>query len=86
MNIDPTKTKDTQIPLESIARAFSDLFLSLLDENTRVKLAGIYNERLNSKIIDLLTLICKYYATIYRNFLKYMFNDVRYRRLDANLI
>jgi hypothetical protein len=86
MNIDPTKSKDTQIPLETSVDAFSNLFIIPLDENTRTKLTTIYNDRLKPKIIELLTIICKYYGCVYRNFLKYIFNDTRYRKLDAVLV
>ena len=86
MNIDPTKSKETQIPLETSVDAFSNLFIYPLDENTRTKLTTIYNDRLKPKIIELLTIICKYYGCVYRNFLKYIFNDTRYRRLDAVLV
>ena len=85
MNIDPTKSKEMQIPLESSVDAFSNLFISSLDEDTKTKLLTIYNERFKSKIIDLLTIVCKYYGSIFRNFLKYIFNDTRYRRLDSVL-
>ena len=86
MNIDPTKSKETQIPLETSVDAFSNLFINLLDENEKTKLTSIYNDRLKSKILDLLTILCKYYGSVYRNFLKYIFNDTRYRRLDNRLV
>jgi hypothetical protein len=86
MNIDPTKSKETQIPLESSVDSFSNLFILPLDEETKIKLTTVYNERLKIKIIDLLSIICKYYGSIYRNFLKFIFNDTRYRSLDSVLI
>jgi hypothetical protein len=85
MNIDPTKSKETQIPLETSVEAFSNLFINPLDEDIKTKLITIYNDRLKSKIIDLLTILCKYYGSVYRNFLKYIFNDVRYSKLDGVL-
>jgi hypothetical protein len=86
MNIDPTKSKETQIPLESSVESFSNLFILPLDEETKIKLTTVYNERLKTKIIDLLSIICKYYGCVYRNFLKFIFNDTRYRKLDNVLI
>jgi hypothetical protein len=85
MGIDPTKSKENGIPLESSVNRFSDLFINLLDEDSKSKITGIYNERLKTKIIDLLSILCKYYGCVYRNFLKYIFNDTRYRKLNAVL-
>lgn len=86
INIDPTKSKEPQIPLESSVESFSNLFILPLDEETKIKLTTVYNERLKIKIIDLLSIICKYYGCVYRNFLKFIFNDTRYRSLDRVLI
>lgn len=87
MNIDPTKSKDTQIPLEASVTAFSEIFLNFLpDETVKTKLRNIFDERLKSKIIDLLMYMCKYYGSVYRNYLKYIFNDVRYSYLDPYLV
>ena len=82
MNIDPTKSKEIQIPLETSVTAFSELFINFIDDSTlKTKLTSIYNEKLKSKITDLLIILCKYYGTVYRNFLKYIFNDTRYRQI-----
>jgi len=83
MNIDPTKSKEIQIPLETSVTAFSELFINFIDDSTvKTKLTSIYNEKLKSKITNLLIILCKYYGTVYRNFLKYIFNDTRYSKLD----
>jgi hypothetical protein len=86
MGIDPSKSKQNGIPLESSVDRFSDLFINLLDEDSKSKITGIYNERLKTKILELLSILCKYYGIVYRNFLKYIFNDTRYRRLNQILV
>jgi len=86
LNIDPSKAKEQQIPLENSVNALGDLFINPLDEDNKQKLLSIYNERLKNKILDLLTNVSKYYLNVYRNHLKYIFNDVRYNRLDPILI
>lgn len=86
LNVDPSKAKEQQIPLENSVNAFGDLFINPLDEDNKQKLLSIYNERLKNKILDLLTNVSKYYLNVYRNHLKYIFNDVRYNRLDPILI
>ena len=86
LNVDPSKAKEQQIPLENSVNAFGDLFINPLDEDNKQKLLSIYNERLKNKIIDLLTNVSKYYLNVYRNHLKYIFNDVRYNRLDPILM
>jgi len=85
IGIDPTKSKENNVPLETSVNQFSELFINLLEESSKIKITGIYNERLKTKIIDLLSILCKYYGCVYRNFLKYVFNDVRYRKLDQFL-
>jgi hypothetical protein len=70
---------------KALVEGDADRFQSL-DDEIKIKLTTIYNDRLKIKIIDLLTIMCKYYGSIYRNFLKFIFNDTRYRSLDRVLI
>jgi len=86
LNIDPAKAKTEVIPLDNTLSKFKDLFINLLNQNDKQIIPGIYDERLKSKIFDFMTLISKYYNNIYRNYLKYVFNDYRYSLLGENLV
>ena len=85
LNIDPSKAKTEQIPLDATLSKFRDLFINLLDQNDKQSIPVIYDERLKIKIFDFMSLISKYYNNIYKNHLKYVFNDYRYSLLSANL-
>ena len=86
LNIDPSKAKTEQIPLDATLSKFRDLFINLLDQNDKQSIPVIYDERLKIKIFDFMSLISKYYNNIYKNYLKFIFNDYRYLLLGANLI
>ena len=79
LNIDPTKTKNEVIPLQNTLDKFSELIFGLLKlETDKQNIPAIYNDRLNIKILDFVTIVSKYYLNIYRNYLKYIFNEYRY--------
>jgi len=78
LNIDPSKAKIEVIPLENTLSKFRDLFINLLDERDKQSIPNIYDDRLKNKIFDFMTLISKYYHNVYRNYLKFVFNDYRY--------
>ena len=81
LNIDPTKTKEP-ISLENTLSKFGDLVIGLLKlETDKQNIPVIYNDRLKIKIFDFVTLISKYYHNIYRNYLKFIFNQYRYSQL-----
>jgi hypothetical protein len=86
LNIDPSKAKTEPIPLENTLSKFRDLFINLLEQTDKQSIPIIYDERLKTKIFDFTSLISKYYNNIFRNYLKYVFNDYRYSLLGANLV
>jgi hypothetical protein len=79
LNVDPTKAKIQQISLDDTLSKFSELFINLLDEKTRINIQSIYNERLKNKVSEITSLTSAYYLNVYRNYLKYIFNDTRYK-------
>ena len=81
LNVDPMKTKEP-ISLENTLSKFGDLVIGLLKlETDKQNIPVIYNDRLKIKLFDFVTLISKYYHNIYRNYLKFIFNQYRYSQL-----
>jgi len=79
LNVDPSKAKIQQISLDDTLSKFSELFINFLDEKTRINIQSIYNEKLKNKVSEITSLTSAYYLNVYRNYLKYIFNDTRYK-------
>jgi hypothetical protein len=79
--IDPSKAKIEVIPLDDTLNKFKDLFINLLSQEDKISISSLYEERLKTKIFDYITLISRYYINVYRNYLKWIFNDYRYSLL-----
>jgi hypothetical protein len=85
LKIDPSKAKNETISLDDTLNKFKDLFIDLLQERDKISIPEIYNEKLKNKILEFMTLISKYYLNVYRNYLKYVFNEHKYSLLNEVL-
>jgi len=85
LKIDPSKAKNETISLDDTLNKFKDLFINLLQERDKISIPEIYNEKLKNKILEFMTLISKYYLNVYRNYLKYVFNEHKYSLLNEVL-
>ena len=81
---DPNKPKDTKT-LDEIVQNYSMLFLNDINEDSKVNIITNYNDKFRSNLITYLTITSGYYLNIYRNQLRYIFNKVRYSKLDIIL-
>ena len=81
---DPNKPKDTKT-LDEIVQNYNNLFLNDINEDSKVNIITNYNDKFRSNLITYLTITSGYYLNIYRNQLRYIFNKVRYSKLDIVL-
>jgi len=85
LNVNPLKARENKVSLEDIITSFTDIFLLDVLEETKQNINLIYNEKFKNKLTELIRIMSNYYLNVYRNYIRYIFNSVRYQRLADSL-